>query len=58
MIHVTFQFIHWYVNEGLETVEFDEACSNMTDLIQEHEMSGTAGVDEVGENEEDEEAEN
>jgi hypothetical protein len=25
-------FIHWYVNEGLETVEFDEARSNMTDL--------------------------
>jgi tubulin beta len=49
-------FIHWYVNEGLETVEFDEARSNMTDLIQEYEMYETAGVDEQGENEEDEEA--
>jgi tubulin beta len=47
-------FIHWYVNEGLETVEFDEARSNMTDLIQEYEMYETAGVEEVGENEEDE----
>jgi tubulin beta len=25
-------FIHWYVNKNLETVEFDEARSNMTDL--------------------------
>ena len=48
-------FIHWYVNEGLETVEFDEARSNMTDLIQEYEMYETAGVDEVGEGEEDDE---
>jgi tubulin beta len=47
-------FIHWYVNEGLETVEFDEARSNMTDLIQEYEMYETAGVEEVGEGEEDE----
>ena len=47
--------IHWGVNEGLETVEFDEARSNMTDLIQEHEMYETAGVEEVGEGEEDDE---
>jgi tubulin beta len=46
-------FIHWYVNEGLETVEFDESRSNMTDLIQEYEMYESAGVDEVGANEED-----
>jgi tubulin beta len=46
-------FIHWYVNEGLETVEFDEARSNMTDLIQEYEMYETAGVEEAGEAEED-----
>ena len=44
--------IHWCVNEGLETVEFDEPRSNMTDLIQEYE---TAGVEEVGEGEEDDE---
>jgi tubulin beta len=47
-------FIHWYVNEGLETVEFDEARSWMMDLIQEYEIIETAGVEEVGENEEDE----
>ena len=48
-------FIHWYVNEGLETVEFDEARSDVTDLIQEYEMYETAGVEEVGEGEEDDE---
>jgi tubulin beta len=47
-------FIHWYVNEGLETVEFDEARSNMTDLIQEYEMYETAGVTDEKEGEEDE----
>jgi tubulin beta len=46
-------FIHWYVNEGLETVEFDEARSNMTDLIQEYEMYETAGVGEWSDNEDD-----
>jgi tubulin beta len=39
-------------NEGLETVEFDEARSNMTDLIQEYEMYETATVDVANENEE------
>jgi tubulin beta len=39
-------FVHWYVNEGLETVEFDEARSNFTDLIQEYEMYETVGVEE------------
>ena len=47
--------IHWCVNEGLETVEFDEARSDVTDLIQEYEMYETAGVEEVGEGEEDDE---
>lgn len=49
-------FVHWYVNEGLETVEFDEARSNMTDLIQEYEMYETAGVDEKDEDEMEEDA--
>ena len=48
-------FTHWCVNEGLETAEFDEAHSNMTDLSQEYEMYETAGVEEVGEGEEDDE---
>jgi tubulin beta len=37
-MHARCAFIDWYVNEGLETVEFDEARSNMTDLIQEYEI--------------------
>jgi tubulin beta len=41
-------FIDWYVNGGLETVEFDEAHSNTTDLIQKCEMDEAAGVDEAG----------
>jgi hypothetical protein len=48
-MHARRAFIHWYGNEGLETVEFDEARSNMTDLIQDYEMYETAGVDEAGE---------
>ena len=46
-------FIHWYVNEGLGTVEFDEARSNMAGLIQGYEMYETAGIEEVGEGEQD-----
>lgn len=46
-------FIHWYVNEGVETVEFDEARSNLIDLIQELEMYEQAGNDEPYENEEE-----
>ena len=45
---------HSFVNEGLETVEFDEARSNMIYLIQEYVMHETAGIDEVEEGEEDE----
>jgi tubulin beta len=45
-------FIHWHVNEGLETVEFDEARSNVADLIQDYEMYETSGVEEAGEAEE------
>jgi tubulin beta len=39
-------FVHWYRNEGLETVELDEARSNVTDLIQEYEMYEVTGLDE------------
>lgn len=37
-------FVHWYVNEGVEVVEFDEARSAMTDMIQETEMYQDLGV--------------
>jgi tubulin beta len=26
-------FVHWYISDGLDTVEIDETRSNMTDLI-------------------------
>ena len=54
-VYARHALIHCYVNEGLEAAEFDEAHSNMTDLIQEYEMYETAGVEEVGEGEEDDE---
>lgn len=44
-------YIHWYVNEGLETVEFDEASNNVTDLIGEYQMYEEA---KVGDEEEEE----
>nr|AIL82370.1 beta-tubulin 1 [Dientamoeba fragilis] len=63
-VHTQFQkmysrraYIHWYVNEGLETVEFDEASSNMLDLIQEYEMYETAKAEDDDENAEEEIAE-
>ena len=39
-------FVHWFVNEGLDAVEFDEARSNMADLIQEYEMYETPGIEQ------------
>jgi tubulin beta len=41
-------FIHWYVNEYLETVEFDETHSGMTNVIQECEIYESSSVDEAG----------
>ena len=54
-VYARHALIHRYVNEGLETAEFGEARSNMTDLIQGYEMYETAGAEEVGEGEEDDE---
>jgi tubulin beta len=46
-------FFHWYINERFETVELDEARSNMADLIQEYEMYEAAPATESDENEEE-----
>jgi tubulin beta len=46
-------FVHWYVSEGLETAEFDEARSNMRDLIQECDMYETAGISWYSDSEEE-----
>jgi len=29
-------FLHWYTGEGMDEMEFTEACSNLTDLIKEY----------------------
>jgi tubulin beta len=47
-------FIQWYVREGIECVEFDEARSNMSDLVQEYEMYEMAGIESSSEGEEEE----
>jgi len=46
-------FLHWYLNEGMEELEFSEAESNITDLIEEYQQYETASTtQEVGESEE------
>jgi tubulin beta len=45
-------FLHWYINEGMDEMEFSEAESNMNDLISEYQQYQDAPV------EEDEEEEN
>ena len=31
-------FLHWYVAEGMDEMEFTEAASNLNDLISEFDM--------------------
>jgi tubulin beta len=31
-------FLHWYVNEGMDEMEFTEASSNISDLVAEYEQ--------------------
>jgi tubulin beta len=46
-------FVHWYGGEGMENVEFDEARSNMVDLIHEYAMFETGGAVKTREREAD-----
>lgn len=39
-------FLHWYINEGMDEIEFAEAESNMNDLIAEYEQYQEATVDD------------
>ncbi|KAL4258716.1 Tubulin beta-2 chain [Pleurotus pulmonarius] len=51
-------FLHWYTGEGMDTMEFTEAESNVQDLIAEYQQYQEASVDEdedVGDFEEEEE---
>lgn len=31
-------FVHWYSAEGMDDMEFSEACSNVEDLIAEYQQ--------------------
>ena len=31
-------FFHWYIEEGLESSEFDDAYSNLKSIIQDYEL--------------------
>lgn len=39
-------FLHWYTGEGMEAAEFEEAQSNLTDLILEYQQYQNAGIDD------------
>jgi tubulin beta len=45
-------FLHWYIAEGMEEMEFTEAESNLNDLIQEYQQYGEAHLHEVEEEQE------
>eukprot|EP01071_Lankesteria_metandrocarpae_P002010 Lankesteria_metandrocarpae@DN2023_c0_g1_i1.p1 len=47
-------FLHWYTSEGMDELEFTEAESNLTDLIEEYLLYQDAEVDESGPDDEDE----
>ena len=42
-------FLHWYTGEGMDEMEFTESESNVNDLITEYQQYQEAGVEEVGE---------
>jgi tubulin beta len=39
-------FVHWYIGEGMDELEFTEAESNVNDLISEYQQYETATVDD------------
>merc|ERR1711997_111180 len=39
-------FLHWYKNEGMDEMEFQEADKNVRDLITEYEDKQNATMDE------------
>eukprot|EP00457_Paulinella_chromatophora_P007426 gb/GEZN01007449.1/.p1 GENE.gb/GEZN01007449.1/~~gb/GEZN01007449.1/.p1 ORF type:complete len:474 (-),score=83.98 gb/GEZN01007449.1/:57-1478(-) len=47
-------FIHWYIGEGMDDMEFTEAESNVNDLVAEYQQYEEAGMDdEIGAEEEE-----
>jgi tubulin beta len=49
-------FVHWYESEGMDTMEFTEAESNVNDLICEYQQmmycEGSAEIEEESKEEE------
>eukprot|EP01112_Ceratiomyxa_fruticulosa_P019886 TRINITY_DN6613_c1_g1_i1.p1 TRINITY_DN6613_c1_g1~~TRINITY_DN6613_c1_g1_i1.p1 ORF type:complete len:383 (+),score=71.33 TRINITY_DN6613_c1_g1_i1:230-1378(+) len=45
-------FLHWYLGEGMDEMEFTEAESNMQDLIHEYQQYQDATVEDAGGGEE------
>jgi len=39
-------FLHWYLEEGMEEMEFTEAESNLNDLVQEYQQYGNASIND------------
>lgn len=37
-------YVHWYLNEGMDVQEFDEAESNLNDLISEYQQYADCGI--------------
>jgi len=50
-------FLHWYTGEGMDEMEFTEAESNMNDLVSEYQQYQDATVEDEGEFDEEEGAE-
>lgn len=48
-------FVHWYLDEGMDRMEFTEADSNMQDLISEYQQYQDATTEEEAEFEEEDE---
>lgn len=48
-------FLHWYVGEGMDEMEFTEAESNMNDLVSEYQQYQEATTDEDQEHDEENE---
>jgi len=42
-------FVHWYIGEGMDDMEFTEAESNMNDLISEYQQYQEATAEDEGE---------
>ncbi len=40
-------FLHWYIGEGMDEMEFTEAESNMNDLVSEYQQYQEATVEDV-----------